>query len=154
MGTKLRRIGLSGIGGFMESVLAMMVVICGVMLVTMSLSFIGIGLRNDTSGTALEDACRSLSGQFFSLGCPFFNGDVLQSVSLHLLNSTLFRCSSSVGGYCISIEDISAGAASAVLLRSGCITAENDSRSSTIPLLLLMPDQTVHAAKATVIVWR
>jgi hypothetical protein len=62
------RPGSTGIGGFMEAVLAMMVVICGVMLVTTSLSFVGIDLRRDSGSALLQDGCRSLSDQLFSLG--------------------------------------------------------------------------------------
>jgi hypothetical protein len=149
-----RRPGRTGIGGFMEAVLAMMVVICGVMLVTLSLSFVGAGLRRDSGDAALEDGCRSLSEQLFSLGPPFFDGDVLQNSSLAMLNASLFHVGGDVKGYCMTIRDITAGSASVILLKIGDISSGNDTRSISLPVLLSMPDRTMHAAKATVIVWR
>jgi hypothetical protein len=138
----------------MEAVLAMMVVICGVMLVTTSLAFVGVDLRRDSGETALRDGCAALSDQLFSLGSPFFEGEVLQSSSLSRLNASLFHVSALVKGYCLALQDISSGQASAVLLRTGEMSAGNDTRSISVPVLLGMPDRTVHAAKATVIVWR
>jgi hypothetical protein len=136
----------------MESVLAMMVVICGVMLVTTSLSFVTIGLRRDPGSALLQEGCRSLSDQFFSLGMPFFETEVLQNSSLCMLNTSLLHCST-VKGYCIALQDVSAGTASVVILRIGEIAAQNDTRSETVPVLLSVMDRTVHAAKVTVIVW-
>jgi hypothetical protein len=148
------RPGTSGIGGFMEAVLSMMVVICGVMLVTTSLAFVGIDLRRDSDETSLQDGCRSLSDQLFSLGSPFFDGEVLQNSSLALLNCSLFHVGVHVNGYCMTLQDITVGSAPAILLKNGDISSENDTRSVSVPVLLSMPDRTVHAAKATVIVWR
>ncbi len=137
----------------MEAVLAMMVVICGVMLVTMSLAFVGIDLRRDSGETALQDGCKDLTRQLFSLGRPFFEGDILQNSSLPLLNSSLFHIATLVKGYFVTLQDITAGSSSVVLLRNGEITS-NDTRTVSVPVLLSVEDRTVHAAKATVIVWR
>jgi len=108
-GRRERRPGSTGIGGFMEAVLAMMVVICGVMLVTTSLSFVGIGLLRDSSSALLQEGCRSVSDQFFSLGRPFFEAEVLQNSSLFMLNTSLFHCGTSVRGFCIALQDVTAG---------------------------------------------
>ena len=150
---KERRPGSSGIGGFMEAVLAMMVVICGVMLVTTSLAFVGIDLRRDSGQSSLQDGCRSLTDQLFSLGPPFFEGEVLQNSSLGLLNSSLFHVGTGIGGYSLALQDVTANSASKVLLQAGEISSDIDTRSISVPVLLSMPDRTVHAAKATVIVW-
>ena len=138
----------------MEAVLAMMAVICGVILVTTSLAFVGIDLRRDSGQTALQEWCAALSRQWFSLGPPFFEGEVLRNSSLSRLNVSLFHVSAPVKGYCLALQDISSGHAPTVLLRTGEISAGNDTRSISVPVLLSMPDRTVHAAKATVIVWR
>ena len=138
----------------MEAVLAMMVVICGVMLVTLSLGFVGIDLKRDSGATGLKDGCRSLSDQLFSLGPPFFDGDVLLNSSLAMLNVSLFHLSAGIDGYCITLQDITLCSSSSVLLRTGDVPAGNDTASLSMPLLLSMSDRTIHAAKATVIVWR
>ena len=102
--------GRDGIGGFMEAVLALMVVICGVMLVTVSLGFVGIDLRRDSGAADLQDGCRSMqSDQLFSLGSPFFDGDVLKNSSLGMMNTSLFHVSAQVKGYCITLQDITLG---------------------------------------------
>lgn len=136
----------------MEAVLAMMVVICGVMLVTMSLAFVGIDLRRNSGETALQDGCKELTRQLFSLSTPFFEGEVMQNSSLPLLDSSFFHVGAQVKGYFITLQDITAGSASVVLLRAGEMTS-NDTRSISVPVLLSVEDRTVHAAKATVIVW-
>ena len=136
----------------MESVLAMMMVICGVMLVTTSLSFVGIGLHRVSSAALLQEGCRSLSDQFFSLGLPFFEAEVLQNSSLFMLNTSLFHCAS-IKGYCIALQDVTAGTASIAILRTGEMSSDNDTRSETSPVLLSMMDRTTHAARVTVIVW-
>jgi hypothetical protein len=148
------RPGCTGIGGFMESVLAMMVVICGVVLVTVSLAFVGIDLNRDSGDAALEDGCRSLSSQLSSLGPPFFEGEVLQNTSVPMLNTTLFHAGTGVKGYCMTLQDLTAGSCSIVLLKVGDVSSANQTRSMSFPLLLSMPDRTLHAAKATVIAWR
>jgi hypothetical protein len=137
----------------MESVLAMMVVICGVMLVTTSLSFVGIGLLRDSSSALLQEGCRSVSDQFFSLGRPFFEAEVLQNSSLFMLNTSLFHCGTSVRGFCIALQDVTAGTTSIAILRTGEMSSGNDTRSETVPVLLSMADRTTHAARVTVIVW-
>ena len=146
------RPGSTGIGGFMESVLAMMVVICGVILVTMSLTFVGIGLRRDSGSALLQEGCRSISDQFFSLELPFFEGAILQNSSLMMLNTSLFH-GTSVNGYSVTLQDVTAGATSIALLRTGELSLGNNTRSETVPVLLSMADHTVHAARVTVIVW-
>lgn len=138
----------------MEAVLAMMVVVCGVMLVTMSLAFLGIDLRRNSGETALEDGCRALSDQLFSLGAPFFNGEVLLNSSLMMLNASLFHVSTNIKGYCMTLLDITYGSSSKVLIKTGELSQRNDTRSISVPVLLSMPDRTQHAAVATVIVWR
>jgi hypothetical protein len=138
----------------MESVLAMMVVICGVMLVTTSLAFVGIDLRRGSGENTLQDGCASLADQLLSLGPPFFEGKVLQSSSLGMMNSSFFHANAMVHGYCILLQDIATDSESKVLLRTGELSPENDTRSLSVPMLLSMPDRTVHAAKATVIVWQ
>jgi hypothetical protein len=137
----------------MEAVLAMMVVICGVVLVTTSLSFVGIDLRRDSGGTAVGDGCRSLSDQFFALGSPFFNGEVLQNSSLSLLRDSLFHLGTGIRGYCLTLQDVTDGSCPWVLLKDGEVSAENDTRSLSTPVLLSTSDLTLHAAKVTVIVW-
>ena len=136
----------------MESVLALMVVICGVMLVTMSLTFVGFGLRRVSDSALLQEGCRSITDQFFSLGLPFFEGDVLLNSSLMMLNATYFHCTS-VDGYTVTLQDVTAGANSIALLSTGELSLGNDTRAETVPVLLSMKDRTVHAAKVTVIVW-
>jgi hypothetical protein len=136
----------------MESVLAMMVVVCGVMLVTTSLSFVGIGLQRDSGGGLLQEGCRTLSDQFFALGLPFFEAEVLQNSSLFMLNMSLFHCAV-VKGYCIALQDVTADTASIALLRTGEMSSGNDTRSETTPVLLSMVDRTMHAARVTVMVW-
>ncbi len=131
----------------------MMVVICGVMLVTMSLAFVGIDLRRNSGETALQDGCKDLTRQLFSLSVPFFEREVLQNSSLSLLNTSFFHVGAQVKGYCITLQDVTARSASVVLLRAGEMTS-NDTRSVSTPVLLSVEDRTVHAAKATVIVWR
>jgi hypothetical protein len=148
------RPGRSGIGGFMESVLAMMVVICGVMLVTVSLAFVGIGLGRDSGDAALDAGCRSLCSQFSALGPPFFEGEVLQNTSVRMLNASLFHAASGVNGYCITLRDLTAGSSSVVLLRAGDPGSANHTLSMSFPLLLSLPDRTLHAAKVTVIAWQ
>ncbi|HEY3420815.1 MAG TPA: hypothetical protein VGK23_09700 [Methanomassiliicoccales archaeon] len=138
----------------MESVLAMMVVICGVILVTTSLAFVGIDLRRDSGQNSLHDGCRSLADQVFSLGPPFFEGDVLQNSSLGSLNPSLLHAGPKINGYSILLQDITMGAASKVLVRMGELSPENETCSISVPLTLSMTDRTVHAAKATVMVWR
>ena len=147
------RLGKRGIGGFMESVLAMMVVVCGVLLVTFSLSFVGIGVHRDAGVTSLEDGCRSLHQQLFALGVPFFQGQVLQCSSLGLLNSSFFHCGPQVRGYCITLQDISNLSAAEVLLKVGEPATENGTASRSSAVLLSVEDRTVHAAKITVVAW-
>ena len=137
----------------MEAVLAMMVVICGVMLLTTSLAFVGIDLRRDSGQNSLQDGCRSLADQLFSLGTPFFEGEVLQSSSLDLLNCSLFHAGDRIG-YCMVLQDLTARSDPKVLLQTGQMSPQNDSRSISVPVLLSIPDGTVHAARATVMVWR
>lgn len=148
------RPGRSGIGGFMESVLAMMVVICGVVLVTVSLAFVGVGLEHDTGDAALDAGCRSLSSQLSSLGPPYFEGDALKNTSVPMLNASLFHVGAGVKGYCMALQDLTAGSSPTVLLRVGELSPANHTRSISFPVLLSMPDRTLHAAKATVIAWR
>ncbi len=138
----------------MESVLAMMVVICGVVLVTASLAFVGIDLRRGSDTSSLQATCQSLTDQFFSLGSPFFEGQTLQSSSLGLLNSSLFHVGAMVAGYCLTLQDISTNSTSKVLLRTGPMSGDNDTRSSSLPVLISVSDRTVHAGKVTVIVWQ
>jgi hypothetical protein len=149
-----RRPGRTGIGGFMEAVLAMMVVICGVMLLTTSLAFVGIDLRRDSGQNSLQGGCGSLADQLFSLGTPFFDGEVLQSSSLGLLNSSLFHVGPQIVGFCVVLQDVTANSALRVLLQTGPISSENETCSISVPVLLSIPDGTVHAAKVTVIAWR
>jgi hypothetical protein len=152
--TGWHRPGQTGIGGFMESVLAMMVVICGVILVTASLTFVGIDLKRDSGTDSLEDGCGSLAEQLFSLGPPFFEGEVLQSASLGLLNMTMFHANAKIAGFCFTLQDISMNAGSRVLLATSEMSPENESCAISVPVLLAMSDRTVHAAKASVIAWR
>jgi hypothetical protein len=137
----------------MEAVLAMMVVICGVMLLTTSLVFVGIDLRRGSGDSSLQDGCQSLADQLFSLGTPFFEGEILQSSSLGLLNCSLFHAGAHIG-FCMVLQDLTARSAPNVLLQTGQISPQNDTRSISVPVLLSVPDGSVHAAKATVITWQ
>jgi hypothetical protein len=137
----------------MESVLAMMVVICGVILVTTSLTFVGIDLRRDSGKGSLQEGCGSLLDQLLALGPPFFDGEVLQRSSLGLLNASLFHAINRIDGYCITLMDTATRSSSEVIFSTGGMTAGNETYALSAPLLVSMPDRTVHSAKATVMVW-
>ena len=92
----------------MEAVLAMMVVICGVMLVTTSLSFVGIDLRRGSGALCCRtDAARSPTSCSRS-GSPFFEGRSCRTPPWCMLNTSLFHSQRS-DGYCIALQDIPAG---------------------------------------------
>jgi hypothetical protein len=131
----------------------MMVVICGVMLVTVSLTFVGHDLRRDSGETNLNDGCRDMADQFFSLGPIYFEGEVLKNSSLGMINASLFHVDAQLKGYCIMLQDLSGISPARVLLQVGEIFTDNDTRSVSAPVLVSMEDLTLHAAKMTVIAW-
>jgi hypothetical protein len=70
-----------------------------------------------------------------------------------MLNAPLFHAGAGVKGYCMTLQDITAGSSSVVLLKVGEVSS-NHTRSMSFPVLLSMPDRTLHAAKVTVVAWR
>ena len=121
----------------MEAVLAMMVVICGVMLVTMSLAFVGIDLRRDSGETALQDGASALTDQFFSLGRAILRrAEVLQNSSLPPFELVASFTSAPGKGYCHDVAGHHGGFHLHGPAADRGDDLGNDTRSSSLPVLL------------------
>jgi hypothetical protein len=141
-----------GIGGFVESLLAIMVVTVAVVLftVTMALNLVSIGEEDGSDG--VRDASGLLVERVMD-ECATIDGDGLSFPSLQSLVDRPYPLPNGTIGYVISVHDLSAdGAILEIRVGSGP-KAAGPIGTMKLPVSLVLFDGRSHAGILEVSVW-
>lgn len=149
-----KRIDQKAVGGFIESILAVMIVTCGIMLLTASLAF--VSMQIDTSGDSrkLEDTSETILQRFLSQDQLFLSETVLDFSGLGSSQSRAWDEGLYIDGYRIEIIELTPEISS-IFKNGNSIPSihTSDVISLTVPISVQHSELDVRASLLTVWTW-
>jgi len=141
------------VGGFLEAMLAIMVVTCGVFLLSSSVLLFGSGFQNNAHDQMMEDICEDLmtsilEDEAIMIGDSLIDFQQIQSLPEECINRT-----EDLQGALVLLLDLNGGM-TYHLLESGEEWKERQPRYlHTQPVNIQFSSLDIHPALLTVVVW-
>lgn len=142
------------VGGFIESILAVMIVICGIMLLTTSMAFVSMQMADDEGPERLEDASDGILQRFLAEDQLLLSKTVIDFTELDSYHNHTLDSGLQVAGYRIEIVEITPEITPIFEEKNGSSPPQaSDMVSLTIPISVHHSDLDVRASLLTVWVW-
>jgi hypothetical protein len=146
------RIDGNGIGGFMEAILALMVVTIAVMLLSISFSLTAYDARQSKVTDELERAGLELK-DIFENDVSIWRDGMLSWTSLQVRSARPYDVPKGLSGYDVQVIALSERGDIECNIGQGSYVSGNDSALSKLAGRLVMPDGSILAGKVLIKVW-
>jgi hypothetical protein len=142
----------NGIGGFMEAILALMVVTIAVMLLSISFSLTAYDARQSNVTDELERAGQELKDIFYN-DVSIWRDGMLSWTSLQVRSARPYDLPQGLSGYDVQVIALSERGDLECNIGQGHYASGNDSALSKLAEQMVMSDGSIRAGKVLIKVW-